>query len=300
MPQLSVSGTAKVGGYASAPCLLALNNNGRFGSSGNGTGGIYIDANATVTTSCGVGVKGSNSSYQININAGRLNASSGYNYINLMSSNNTVGGNQAGNISPSPTQVSSIKNPHQAFDALIANAPSLALQNQINHNGGSNTYSPGYYKGINLSNSASVTLNPGVYYIGSDGINLSSDAVLIATNVTIINLSGAVTIKNNNGNGRITMSAPTSCDYQGMILMQPISNTNTVEFMHNPSTSTFDGNLYLPGAPIYIHPNNTSVNNPGFGAIVADTMWFGGGSAQYKFNAIKKTKYYSIEVKPIP
>ncbi|CAM3820270.1 TadE/TadG family type IV pilus assembly protein [Polynucleobacter arcticus] len=292
---LGVSANSKVGGYASAPCLLALNATGNFYSAGNGSAGIYLDVGGggKVATACGVGVKGSNSAYQINVNTGTLDASAGYNYIRLESPYRT-GGNTS-NILPSITQASSIKNPHRVFDNIVSSLPAVTGQQQ-SFQGGTATLNPGSYYGIRAQG-GSLVLNPGVYYIGDGGIDFRNTMVT-ATNVAIINQSssgGSITIKDDT---KIQWTAPTSGDYKGMILIQHASNRNTVEIMHNPSLSTFDGNLYLPGAPFYLHPNNSTSSSPGIGSTVADTFFITNG--YYKFNAIKATKYYSTEVKSLP
>jgi hypothetical protein len=291
---LNVSASSKVGSYASAPCLLALNAQGNFYSAGNGSAGIYLDVSGSgrVATACGVGVKGSNSAYQINVNTGVLDASAGYNYVQLESPY-LAGGNTA-NIYPSISKASSIKNPHVRFDAIVASLPPVT-GSQRSYQGGTATLNPGSYYGI-AAQGGSLVLNPGVYFIGNGGIDFRNTTVT-ASNVAIINQSatGSIVIKDGT---KINWTPPTSGDYQGMCLIQALANKSTVELAYDPANTTINGNLYLPGAPFYLHPNNSTSSSPGIGSTVADTFFITNGF--YKFNAIQKTKYYSTEVKALP
>jgi hypothetical protein len=95
-------------------------------------------------------------------------------------------------------------------------------------NGG--TLNPGiYYGGLSLKNT--ITMNPGIYILAGGGLSLQSGSTTISgSGVMIFNTQdddsahqtgvGALGALNTSGNPTITLSAPTSGYYQGIVIFQ--------------------------------------------------------------------------------
>src|SRR5262249_19231047 len=83
----------------------------------------------------------------------------------------------------------------------------------------SGTFWPGYYSGgIRLSNgSQNVTLQPGVYVLGGNGLVISGSAFLHATGVTLYVAAGRVDIS---GGADVDLTPTTSGPYAGVTLFQ--------------------------------------------------------------------------------
>jgi hypothetical protein len=104
------------------------------------------------------------------------------------------------------------------------------------------TLSPGCYN--NLSLSGTDTLNPGLYVINGqfhvNGANVSGSGVTIymTANVQDTNFSSA----------RLTLSAPTNGNYNGVLFYRPPWQSATINF--STCTCNFTGILYFPTTPV--------------------------------------------------
>ena len=87
----------------------------------------------------------------------------------------------------------------------------------------SQTINPGIYTSINVTASATLKMNPGVYVIAGGGFAVNGAASVTGTGVTIYNAGsnynggpgstfGGITI---DGSGKVTLSAPTTGAYAG-------------------------------------------------------------------------------------
>lgn len=124
--------------------------------------------------------------------------------------------------------------------------------------------SPGNWSGT-FPPSGVTTLNPGTYCINGN-FKLNAHDHLSGTGVTIFMQSGEIDW---NGGAEINLSAPSSGDLQGMLIYAPMSNTNTMKFNGNAST-TLTGTVYMPAAPIIY--NGTGNLNPSHVQVIGYTI----------------------------
>lgn len=141
------------------------------------------------------------------------------------------------------------------------------------------TISPGVYcGGLQIHNSAQVTMNPGTYILNGGGLTADGATILSGTHVTIFNTgqngqtAGPVAITNG---AKATLTAPNSGTYQGMLFVQDrnlsYSGTNTFS---GDTTSAFTGTLYFPSTAISYQGSSSGT----YTAIIANTATFTGAS----------------------
>ncbi|HLY03839.1 MAG TPA: hypothetical protein VKR56_15240 [Candidatus Cybelea sp.] len=104
------------------------------------------------------------------------------------------------------------------------------------------TVSPGCYKGLTLSGTD--TLSPGLYVInGQFHVN---NADVSGSGVTIYM---AATVQDTNfSSARLTLSAPTGGNYNGMLFYRPPGQDASINF--STCTCDFTGILYFPTTPV--------------------------------------------------
>lgn len=127
-----------------------------------------------------------------------------------------------------------------------------------------NTMSPGNWSGTFPPNGVK-TLESGAYCINGD-FKLNANDVLNGSGVTIYMHSGGITW---NGGANVNLSAPTSGDLGGMLIFAPMSNTSTMNFNGN-ATSSLTGTVFMPAAPIIY--NGTGNLNPSYVQIIGYTV----------------------------
>ena len=143
------------------------------------------------------------------------------------------------------------------------------------------TLSPGQYKnGMKLVAGAKITLSPGVYYIGGNGLDVAGGATLTGTGVTLVFTSingsnyGGATI---NGGATIDLKAPTTGPYAGIVMFgdrnMPVGKDFTFS---GGSSQSFTGALYLPKGNVKWAGGADSAT--GCTQLVADTITFAGDS----------------------
>ena len=110
---------------------------------------------------------------------------------------------------------------------------------RANSNGA--TLQPGNYKnGLNLKGNQ--TLSPGTYIVSGGSFSVNANANIIGNGVTIYLAPGvSVSI---NGNAKMTLSAPTSGDYAGMLFFGDRTATGDVK-LNGTADSLFTGNIYF-------------------------------------------------------
>lgn len=121
----------------------------------------------------------------------------------------------------------------------------------------------------NLDLSGTKTLEPGIYYIDND---LDIKGTVTGEGVVFYIKNGSVTV---NGNASLSLSAPTTGEYAGMLFISDALNTSSHIFNGNGATD-LNGYLYFPkGDLTYVGNNSTSSNCL---RIVADTVEMSGNS----------------------
>ena len=138
------------------------------------------------------------------------------------------------------------------------------------------TIQPGIYSAISASGNGTLTLSSGVYIIEDGGFSVTGKASVSGTGVMIFNAGskypstggtyGSISLS---GNGSYSLSPPTSGTYAGIVIFQPMDNTNGLTVSGNASGMT--GVIYAPAAQL-TESGNAQLN----AAIVVDTMTVSG------------------------
>jgi Flp pilus assembly protein TadG len=136
------------------------------------------------------------------------------------------------------------------------------------------TYSPGTYcNGLTLQGAAN--LQPGTYYIQGGDLKINAGANVIGNGVTLY-MQGSNTVQMN-GNATVNLSAPTSGDYSGMLMMGDrtcTSCSNAQETLNGTAGSLMTGAIYFPKQNVNYLGNFSGVN--GCTQVVADTITWNG------------------------
>ena len=130
-----------------------------------------------------------------------------------------------------------------------------------------------------------VTLNNGVVMSGSTGgtVYVFENGVTIATGATVTFGSGSIGSATNgavmdlyggtlnqNSNSLLNSFAPTSGTYNGVSILQPLSNTTTpLQVQFGSNNETLDGMIYAPGVEVDLQDNGGGVTASG---VFANTM----------------------------
>src|SRR5262249_284543 len=124
-------------------------------------------------------------------------------------------------------------------------------QTQVSFTGGSHTLSPGVYiGGISISNT-SLTLLPGIYYLEGGGFQSKQSSTIVGTGVMIFNAPTKNSQGININGGTITLSAPTSGTYQGLVIFQARQSAATFNLAGGAGTH-LTGTVYLARGPAVI------------------------------------------------
>ncbi|RWH68571.1 pilus assembly protein TadG-related protein [Mesorhizobium sp.] len=157
------------------------------------------------------------------------------------------------------------------FASLPAPAASNPCQN-INSGKSTQTIQPGTYcSGMNLN--GNVTLSPGVYVVQGN-LKINAGAVIQGSGVTIF-MAGSNTVSMN-GNATVTLSAPTSGTYSGVLFYGDRTGTAAQSTFNGTATSLLTGAIYFPKQQVNYLGNFSGVN--GCTQVVADTIQWSGNS----------------------
>jgi hypothetical protein len=143
------------------------------------------------------------------------------------------------------------------------------------------TLSPGVYcNGVSFTNSANVTMNPGVYFVNQGSFNVGGAVQLSGAGVTIVltssTTSNYATFTISNG-ATITLSAPTSGATAGIVFFgdrkAPIANASSVT---GGAAVNINGAIYLPTQTISFQ--NGASNPSDCTQLIAGSIQLVGGS----------------------
>ena len=249
--------------YVIAPTGAALTSNG----------------NTQITTGCGIWVN-SNASNAIDLSGGNttITDTNSNDRVNIVGGYNCYGGT-TGCITPTPnTGARSDGDPLAGLPA-----PTASSCTPIPNVHGNVTIDPGTYCGsISLSGGSNLTMNPGTYIFKSGGssscgLSTSGNASITANGVFIYyqdSCSASIT-----GNGNVTMSAPTSGMYQGVLMFQARNNSSSSS-LTGGTGQILNGILYFPADGTVLHYTGGSSSNINAQAstIVAWNLQLGGNS----------------------
>ncbi|MDX8483215.1 pilus assembly protein TadG-related protein [Mesorhizobium sp. VK24D] len=157
------------------------------------------------------------------------------------------------------------------FSSLAAPATSGSCQN-VNGGKSTQTIQPGTYcNGMNLN--GNVTLSPGVYVV-EGSLKINAGAVIQGDGVTIY-MTGSNTVSMN-GNATVTLSAPTSGAYSGVLFYGDRTGTTAQSTFNGTATSLLTGAIYFPKQQVNYLGNFSGKN--GCTQVVADTIQWSGNS----------------------
>src|SRR3984957_5971648 len=104
-------------------------------------------------------------------------------------------------------------------------------------------------------------MNPGVYVIAGGGFTVSGNGNISASGVTIYNAGsaypntgGSFGAINLSGNGKLTLSAPTTGTYAGLGIFQSRDNTQALSLSGNNLTG-ITGSIYAANAQLTLSGN---------------------------------------------
>jgi hypothetical protein len=83
--------------------------------------------------------------------------------------------------------------------------------------------------------------------------NVTINGAVTGTGVTLDINQGTLTIKP--GSSTVTLSAPTSGPYNGLVIYQPLTNTNALFLQAGSTTGNLTGFIYAPGATLTMQDN---------------------------------------------
>jgi len=246
-----------------------------------GAGNVNISNGVIVNlTQCGLAVDGTGSSALTVVGGSQLNAQS-------VSVAGSVAMNNGGSINPASGLKTSQPNIPDPYAGVVLPAFAGCNYNGFNTNSWqpSWTLSPGIYcNGLSISNGATASLNPGVYFIDRGTFAVGGGAHLTGAGVTIVltsstgsNYANAVI---DNGT-TVTLSAPTTGATAGMVFFgdRRASPGSTSSTFAGGTAIDFTGAIYLPTQTLNWNngANNTSSNCT---ELIAGTIVLGGANLQ--------------------
>lgn len=142
----------------------------------------------------------------------------------------------------------------------------------VNGNKTSQTLQAGTYcSGMDLK--GNVTLSPGVYVV-EGSLKVNANAVISGTGVTIF-MSGS-NIVSMNGNATVTLSAPTSGAYSGVLFYGDRTGSAAQSTFNGTASSLLTGAIYFPRQQVNYLGNFSGIN--GCTQVVADTIQWSGST----------------------
>ncbi len=141
----------------------------------------------------------------------------------------------------------------------------------------SQTLNPGIYTKIAASLNAKLTLNPGIYIIEGGGLTATGNASISGTGVLIFNAGS--NYPNTGGtygsialscNGTLSLSAPTTGTYAGIVIFQSRDNPTALSLSGN-AVAGLAGTVYAPKAQLSLSGNGHLVDT-----LIVDTLSLSG------------------------
>ena len=229
---------AVVGSPSAGGCIYVLD--------GSGTAAMNVSGSEVLSSNCGIYVNSTSSNALLSSGGATTTAS----VVDVVGGVNISGGST---ITPTPTTgVSPKADPLSALPA-----PTFGGCNFTSKNISATTTSvtPGVYcGGITISGGANVTFGSGSYILNGGGLNVSGNSTITGNGVFFYNTSsgyafGPIQIS---GDAGVTLTAPTSGTYQGILFFQDRSiNSSSSSTVSGGATANISGSVYLPTAGLY-------------------------------------------------
>jgi Tfp pilus assembly protein PilX len=230
-----------------------------------GSGSLSLSGTPSLVAACGVYVNSSSTSALSGNGTPILQASS----INI------VGGySYSGTLSPTPmTGAAPAADPLAYLQPPSTSSMVVRSTSKFSVDGWAvTTLLPGIYQGgIDVKNGTAI-FSPGTYVIEGGGVNTqNSNSIITGTGVTIYNTCstpGSCSSSSNyapfslSGNSVITLTAPLTGTYAGILIMEDRSipaNTYSDTF-GGGSTAVYEGTIYVPKSNLTLYGNAAASN----------------------------------------
>lgn len=134
-----------------------------------------------------------------------------------------------------------------------------------------------FTKAVTLSNATFGACSANCSTPGGETITTSAGTLVFGNGVTISGnvavYGGAIDIQSgsfNQANANLSIIAATAGTYNGIGIMQPLSNTSELQVQFGSGNEALDGYIYAPGAEVYLQDHGGGIAVEG---IVADTLF---------------------------
>jgi Flp pilus assembly protein TadG len=253
---MSVTSKAKLGGTKTWPvCVLVTN----------------PTSNHTLKVQNGASIDFTNCMVQVNTANWDAVEARDTSYIHSTNGVNCFTGDiHYGDVTP-PKQVTCTMLPDPYAAYVVPTNACTYTNKQVNATA---TLTPGTYcGGLKITNSASVTFSPGIYYIQNGDFTIEKTSSATGNGVTFL-ISGQNSNLNFTTTGTITFSPYTDASagqWAGMLFFwdQPSTSKGATETLSN-GTMNFSGVMYFVGQQLAITNNANVTVNPG--TIIADMI----------------------------
>ena len=247
------SGTNTVAGRSVARGLAKGSDIGLLLTNPSGNGALSGSGNGSLTVTKGSLTVDSTSSQAISLSG---NASVTASNINIVGGYSAGKGGLHGTIK---TGVTPVPDPYANLPVPDPTKMTVQSSSKLSYSGGAYTLQPGVYQGgISLSGQATVTLQPGTYYLQGGGLSLSGQASLAGTGVTIYNApQGSGDQIDLSGKGSVTLTPPTSGNYAGFSIIQDPSSTAGMSITGN-GLLAITGAIDAPKASLSLTGNGST------------------------------------------
>ena len=192
---------------------------------------------------------------------------SGSNATLTAKSINIVGHYTGSNITPNPPTTGAAS---QADPLSYLPAPTVGTCSANPSISSSRTVSAGCYNGLSISGNGTVTLGAGVYYVNGN-LSIAGSGTITGTGVTFY-VTGTTIVAGGTG---LTLTAPTSGTYNGILIFQSRSDTNAMSFSGGAS-SNIQGIIYAPTTSMLTYTGNGTGNT--YLSLVVGAATFAGTS----------------------
>jgi hypothetical protein len=244
---------------AANACILALNP--------SASKAVQVQGNSTLTlTACDV-MSDSVASDAINVwGSGQMSADCA---VSVGGVNNNGGMTLTG----CPSAITQAPRVGDPFASLAAPSPGSTRNIPNGSNPHGLSLLPGSYSG-GMDLSGDVTLAPGTYYVTGGDFRINANANVSGSGVTIFMASGSQVVMN--GNAHVSISAPTSGTYSGILFYGDRNATSGSNTFNGDASSQLTGDLYFPTQQVSYLGNFSGIN--GCTQIIADTVQWSGNA----------------------
>ncbi len=168
------------------------------------------------------------------------------------------------------------------FASLAFPSVSGSSNGAVNLSGSaSQTINPGIYSSISVSGNATLTMNAGTYVIEGGGLTISGNANVKGTGTGVLiynagtnypSAGGTFGAINIGGNGTMSLSGPTTGPDAGFVIFQSRDNTQAMT-LSGSEVAGLNGSIYAPAAALTLSGNATLKE-----ALVVKTMTVSGNA----------------------